>query len=231
MPGYDTEEIITRNRHAGSLYGPQYTLSAASEEPPACQPRLISFPGVTRSSVLACRVAPVLDVWGGQGTITPANYATDVSSATAIATTSFAQLNPTRYLDSRNITISNLGLGVRNVLWSNESSNTSGSVPAHSQAQSVLISDEVLSFCSRWQIFSYFQRALRLAQQSFLDLTKIEVKVESDPESEDEWLVIVVQVHGEIGKVLSMYDGYTRKLIRTVPWPARDRIRLIYDFA
>lgn len=230
MPGYDTEEIVTRNRHAGALYKQQYTMSAGSEQPAEHPPRLISIPGLTRSSVLACRVAPVLNVCGGQGTITVANYSTEISSATVTATTSFAQLNQTEYLDSRNITISNFGLGVRNVLWLNESRIDLGSVPAHYQAQSVLLSDEVLAFCSRWQVFSYFQRTLRLAQRSFIDLTNIAVNVESDPESEDEWLVIVVQVHGEIGKVLDMYDGYTKKLIREVPWPARDRIRLIYDF-
>lgn len=230
MTGYDTEDIITRNRHAGSLYRPLYTMSAASEEPAHRQRHLISIPGVTPSTVLTHRVAPTRDVWGGQGILSTVNYVTDVSSATVTATTCFAQLSPTEYLDSRNIAISNLSLGVRNVLWSNGSIVTSGNVRVHSQARSVLLSDEVLTFCAQRQIIDHFQRALRLAQQSFHDLTNIEVKVENDPESEDEWLVILVQVHGEIEQVLDMYDAYTRKLIRAIPWPSRDRIRLIYDF-
>jgi hypothetical protein len=230
MTEYATEDIATRNRHAGSLFRPLYMMASASEEPNEYQRRLVSLPGVTLSSVLTHRAASSPDFWGGQGTITTTNYATDVSSGTVTAATCFAHIAATEYLDSRNIAISNLGLGVRNVLWSNESSAVSGSVPAHSQARSVLLSNEVLSFCSRWQIFNYFQRALRLAQQSFLDLTNIEVQVESDPESDDEWLCIVVQVHSEIGKVLDMYDAYTKGLVREVPWPARDRIRLIYDF-
>ena len=206
-------------------------MASASEEPNEYQRRLVSLPGVTRSSVLTHRAASTPDVSGGQGTITTANYVTDVSSGTVTATTCFAHIAATEYLDSRNIAISNLGLGVRNVLWSNESNAVSGSVPTDSQARSVLLSDEVLSFCSRWQIFNYFQRALRLAQQSFHDLTNIEVQIEGDPESEDEWLMIVVQVHGELEKVLGMYDAYTKGLVRAVPWPARDKIRLIYDFA
>ena len=205
-------------------------MASASEEPNEYQRKLVSLPGATLSSVLTHRVASSPDVWGGQGTITTTNYATDISSATVTAGTYFAHITATEYLDSRNIAISNFGLGVRNVLWTNEPSETSQSAPANVQARSVLLSDEVVSFCFRWQLFNHFQRALRLAQHSFLDLRKIDVEIESDPESEDEWLVIVVQVHGDIGKVLDMYDAYTRKFVQVVPWPFLDKIRLIYDF-
>jgi hypothetical protein len=230
MTEYATEDIATRNRHAGSLFRPLYMMASASEEPNEYQRRLVSLPGATLSSVLTHRAASSPDYWGAQGTITTTNYATDVSSGTVSAATCFAHIAATEYLDSRNIAISNFGLGVRNVLWTNEPSETSENASGYAQARSVLLSDEVLSFCSRWQIFNHFQRALRLAQQSFLDITNIEVQVESDPESEDEWLMIVVQVHSEIGKVLDMYDTYTKGLVRVVPWPARDRIRLICDF-
>ena len=230
MTEYATEETTTRNRHAGSLFRPLYMMASASEEPNEYQRRLVSLPGVTLSSVVTHRVASSPDVWGGQGTITTTHYATDVSSATVTAATCFAHLSATEYLDSRNIAISNFGLGVRNVLWTNEPIEVPQNAPAHAQARSVLLSDEVLTFCSRGQIFNHFQRALRLAQQSFLDLKNIEVEIENDPESDDEWLVIVVQVHGEIGKVLEMYDTYTKGLVQAVPWPARDKIRLIYDF-
>ena len=230
MTEYATEDIATRNRHAGSLFRPLYMMASASEEPNEYQRRLVSLPGATLSSVLTHRAASSPDFWGGQGTITTTNYATDVFSATVTAATCFAHITATEYLDSRNITISNFGLGVRNVLWTNEPSESSQNAPTNVQARSVLLSDEVLSFCSRWQLFNHFQRALRLAQHSFLDLRKIDVEIENDPESEDEWLVIVVQVHGDIGKVLDMYDAYTRKFVQVVPWPALDKIRLIYDF-
>ena len=231
MAEYDIEEIITGNRHAGSLCRPLYMMSAASEEPAEHQRHLIPVPRVTLPTALTYRVIPALDIWRGQGAITAANYATDISSATVTAATCFAQLNPTEYLDSRNLTISNLDQSVRNVLWSNEPSSILGSVQTHSQLQSVLLTDEVLAFCSQQKIFNHFQHALRLAQQSFLDLGNINVKIDNDPESEDVWLLIVVQVHGEIEKVLEMYDTYAKGLIRAVPWPARDKIRLIYDFA
>lgn len=230
MTEYATEEITTRNRHAGSLFRPLYKMASASEEPNEYQRRLVSLPGATLSSVVTHRVASSPDVWGGQGTITTTHYATDISSETVTATTCFAHLSATEYLDSRNIAISKFGLGVRNVSWTNEPNEASEDISGHAQARSVLLSDEVLSFCSRWQICNHFQRALRLAQHSFLDLKSIEVEIENDPESEDEWIVIVVQVHGEIDKVLDMYDTYTRKFVQMVPWPALDKIRLIYDF-
>ena len=228
MTEYATEDITTRERHAGSLYRPQYTMSAASEETAEYPLHLISIPRVARYATLTYRVAPILDFSGGQGTITAANYLTNASSATATTSTCLSQLNPSECLDSRNITISRLGL--RNVLWSIESSASSSNRPTHSPARSVLITDEVLTFCSQQKIFNHFQHALQLAQQSFLGLKNITVKTENDPESDDEWILIVVQVHGEIGKILEMYDAYTRGLVRAVPWPARDRIRLIYDF-
>lgn len=230
MTEYATEDVATRNRHAGSLFRPLYMMDSASEEPNEYQRRLVSLPGATPSSILTHRGASTSDVWGGQGTITTTNYATNVSSGTITATTCFAHVSATEYLDSRNIAISNLGLGVRNVLWSNESAVVLSSAPSHPQARSVLLSDEVLSFCSRWQLFHFFQQALRFAQQSFHDLTNIQVQVEGDPESEDEWLIIIVELHCEIGKVLGMYDAYTKGLVRAVPWPARDKIRLVYDF-
>ncbi len=230
MAEYATEDIGTRNRHAGSLFRPLYMMASALEEPNEYQRRLVAIPRATLSTVLTNQVASNADVWGGQGTITTSNYMTDVSSGTVTAATSFAHIAATEYLDSRNIAISNFSLGVRNVLWTSEPNKAFQSGSADVQARSVFLSDEILSFCSRWQIFNYFQRALRLAQQSFLDVTSIDVKVENDPESEDEWLLIVVQVQGEIGKVLEMYDTYTKRLVRAVPWPARDRIRLIYDF-
>lgn len=230
MAEYATEDSATRNRHAGSLFRPQYRMASASEEPNEYQRRLVSLPGSTLSSILTNQVASNPEVWGGQGTITTTNYATDISSGTFTTANCFAHIAATEYLDSRNIAISNFGLGVRNVLWANEQSGASLIAPVSVQAQSVLLSDEVLSYCSRSHIFNHLQQALRIVQQSFVDMTAIDVKVESDPESEDEWLMIVVQIHGEIGKVLQMYDSYTKWLVRAVPWPARDRIRLTYDF-
>jgi len=230
MTEYATKDVTTRARYAGSLYRPQYTMSAASEEPAENPIHLTSMPGVARYAALTYRIAPILDFSGGQGTITAANYSTEVSSTAVTTATCFAQLNSTEYLDPRNIAASNLSLSLRNILWSKDSSIASGNVSSHSQVRSVLLTDEVLAFCSQQQIFNHFQHALRLAQQSFLDLRDINVKVENDPESDGEWLLIVVQIHGEIEKVLEMYDTYAKGLVRAVPWPARDKIRLIYDF-
>lgn len=230
MTEYATEDTSTRNRHAGSLFRQLYMMASASEEPNEYQRRLVSLPGATLSSVLTHRAASSPDILGGQGTITITNYAADVSSGTVTAATCFAHIAATEYLDFRNIVISNFGLGVRNVLWANETIESSQDAPVDVQARSVLLSEQVLSFCSRWQLFNHFQHALRLAQHSFLGLKNIEVEIENDPEQEDEWLVIVVHVHGVIGDVLDMYDAYTRRFIQVVPWPTRDKIRLIYDF-
>ena len=204
-------------------------MSAASEEPVEHQRHLIPVPRVTLPTALTYRVIPALDIWRGQGAITAVNYATDISSATVTGATCFAQLNPTEYRDSRNLTISNLGLGVRNILWSNELSAILGSVPSHSQVRSVLLTDEVRSLSLQWQVSSYLQKALRLAQRTFSGLEGIVVTAEDDPETDEEWIAVLVRVKGNIHDVLDMYDTYTRGYVETVPWPARDKIRLVYD--
>lgn len=230
MTEYATEDVTTSKSLTSSLYKPEYTMSAASEEPSAHRLHLISIPGVARYTTLTHRVVPILDFSGGQGTITAANYSKEISDTAVTTATCFAQLNSAEYFDPRNIATSNLGLSLRSILWSKESSIASGCISVQSQERSVLLTEEVLAFCSQQKIFNHFQHALQLAQQSFLDHTDINVKVENDPESDGEWLLIVVQVHGEIEKTLEMYDAYTKGLVRAIPWPARDKIRLIYDF-
>lgn len=226
MAEYDVEEIITGNRHAGSLYKLLYVMGAASEEPAEHQGYLIPVPRVPLPTALTYRVIPTLDIWRGQGTITAANYATDISSTTA---TCFAQLDQTEYLDSKNLTISNFGLSVRNILWSKELSAVSGSIPTHPSTQSVLLTDKVRSLSSQWQVASYLQKALRLAQRTFSGLEGIAVTAEDDPETDEEWIAVSVRVKGNIQDVLDMYDAYTRVYVESVPWPARDKIRLVYD--
>jgi hypothetical protein len=226
MAEYDVEEIITGNRQAGSLYKLLYVMGAASEEPAEHQGYLIPVPRVPLPAALTYRVIPTLDIWRGQGTITAANYATDISSTTA---TCFAQLDPTEYLDSKNLTISNFGLSVRNVLWSKELGAVSGSIPTYPSTQSVLLTDEIRSLSSQWQVASYLQKALRLAQTAFSGLEGIAVTAEDDPETDEKWIAVSVRVKGNIQDVLDMYDAYTRVYVESVPWPARDKIRLVYD--
>lgn len=229
MTGYDTQAIISRNRHAGTLHRELYTMTAASEEPPECQRRLISIPGATLSSVRTHRAAPALDVWGGQGTITATYYATDISTATVTVAPYFAHLSGTEYLDPGNIAISNFGRGFRNLSWANEIIALTGDIHLEAQAKSALFSDGARDLAIRYQASSYLQQALRLAQKSFSGLDGIAVTAETDPETDEEWVAVSVKVTGNIKDVLDMYDTYTRQFVESVPWPARDKIRLVYD--
>lgn len=229
MTDYATEHVTTRERHAGSLYRALYTMTAASEEPPEYQRRLISIPGTTFSSVLTHRATPALDVWGGQGTITATYYATDISSANVTVAPCFAQLSEAEYLDPRNIAISNFGKGICSLSWANESIALAGKIRPEAQAKSALISDDARDLAIRYQVSSYLQKALRLAQRNFSGLEGIEVTAETDPETDEKWVAVSVKVTGNIKDVLDMYDTYTRQFVESVPWPAHDKIRLVYD--
>lgn len=229
MTDYATEEVSAKTKHVGSLYQQQYIIPPASEGADEFQPKLVSLPGSTPTSVLTHLPATSPEIWGAQGIVTITNYVASHPEGTVTAGTCLAQLNSLEFLDSRNIAISNFGQGICNLFWVNESGSNLETLSSQPQAKSALLTDEVRSFSAKYQISSYLQKALRLARRTFISLEHIEVTPEVDPETDEEWIAISVKVRGEVMQVLDMYDDYTRKFVESVPWPAREKIRLVYD--
>ena len=97
------------------------------------------------------------------------------------------------------------------------------------QSRVLTFSEEVIGFCYKHQLLNHLQIALRIAANSFSHLKNINIVVEHDPEVDDEWLTITAQLPGEITEVLDMYDNYSGKVVDSIPWPVREKIRLIYD--
>lgn len=95
----------------------------------------------------------------------------------------------------------------------------------------LVLSEEVLEFCSEHRLFGYLQNTVKLVRECFSSVVELAVEKECDPESDDEWLLVTAQLHEQIEAVLRQYDTYTRRFIGSVPWPQRNKIRFNYDLA
>ncbi len=98
-----------------------------------------------------------------------------------------------------------------------------------SKRKGLALSQEVLEFCSEHQLREYLGRAVKLVGECFPCAVEVSVEKGSDPDSEDEWLLLTAQVREQVEPSLDQYDAYTRCLIDAIPWPQRNKIRFNYD--
>jgi hypothetical protein len=91
------------------------------------------------------------------------------------------------------------------------------------------ITPEIIEFCSRERITSYLPTAVNSAEKNFPTMSELKIETEQDPETEEEWLVLNVTIRGEVDEVLNNYDKYINYWVSTVPWPERQKIRLLYN--
>jgi hypothetical protein len=92
----------------------------------------------------------------------------------------------------------------------------------------VPLSHEAESFCNRQDIRKYVTVASDLINQCFSNIRGVDSEILQDPDAEDQFLVIHLEVKGEIEAVLDMYDKYTEEWVSRVPWPERGKIGLSY---
>lgn len=92
----------------------------------------------------------------------------------------------------------------------------------------VPLSHEAEAFCIRERICPYVTLASDLLNQCFSNIQGIVSEILQDPDTEDQRLVIHVEVKGEIEAVLDMYDKYTEEWVSRSPWPERAKISLSY---
>jgi hypothetical protein len=98
-----------------------------------------------------------------------------------------------------------------------------------SERKGLVLSQEVIQFCSHYRIFGYLRLAVKLVHECFPSVADVSVEMERDPESDDEWLLMTAQLRERIEAVLRQYDTYTRRFIGSVPLPQRNKIRFNYD--
>lgn len=221
-----TEESHSKYGHTSSLHRQSYLSPMGGEESGQIFPVFLSGSRPNAPSAQFHRFSPITDELSNQGVITSNNFVFSTTDTITTATY-IPQWNPSKSVLVGNV--SSFAQAIGTLVWASSIDTTSPDEDLQTLSGGVLLSEQALSYCSRHRIFQHLVRAVKLAQESFSDLCNIEVKTESDPETEDEWLAILVHVRGEVNVILDEYDAYTRKFIKAIPWLAQDRIRLIYD--
>jgi hypothetical protein len=93
------------------------------------------------------------------------------------------------------------------------------------------LSEEVREFCERHALFDHMAKALELARQCFTIVGEPVVVFEQDPDNDEEYLLLEIQVPGSVSERVEsrvrFADAWTQfvtlpevRLIRLVAYPA-----------
>ena len=93
------------------------------------------------------------------------------------------------------------------------------------------IPDEVVRYCQSHGLLPYLETALRLVDECFQPIQRLELSVEPDPEVEDEAAVIIdIRVAMTVDEVLKRREMYARRLVDAVPPAVTWEIVLVCNF-
>ena len=90
------------------------------------------------------------------------------------------------------------------------------------------IPEDVLAFCQRESLLEYTRFAMELVKEHFR-AHSVDVCLQNDLDTDDQWIILNVQVRDSVEDILRQYDSYIDDWVAAVPWPAVDQIRLSYD--
>ena len=87
---------------------------------------------------------------------------------------------------------------------------------------------DVLTFCEREGILDALMAAGELISQCFPDIRSVGFRVEIDPETGDESVVIDLSIAGEIEDLVRRSQQYSASFVARVPWSERSNIHVCY---
>src|SRR4051812_40296423 len=91
------------------------------------------------------------------------------------------------------------------------------------------LSADVVRFGEDHGLMPYLELAIRLAKSTFDHVTNVRVEVDTDPETDEEALVVIISVTAGVDDVVRFKKSYTRQWVDAVPANSREKIRLLYD--
>jgi hypothetical protein len=96
-----------------------------------------------------------------------------------------------------------------------------------------VVGDEVYDFCTKNNVGRYLGLAVELARATFSSITKLETRLQEDPEADhiSQRIVIDVTVSQDTAKTLAEKRAFTRQWVELAPADVREKIRLLYHFA
>lgn len=107
-----------------------------------------------------------------------------------------------------------------------------GTVMQATSAQpDLVLSPEVRVFCEKRDLVNYLRVALRLATHLFDPPDKPRVTLETDPETDDESVVIDIAAPMEVDEAVEKMREYTRQWVQSAPPDVLGLIRLVPDIA
>lgn len=102
-------------------------------------------------------------------------------------------------------------------------------IPATHLKRLSQIPSKVLYFCYQKRILRHVPVALEIIENSFSRITELQMDLEEDLETGEEWFELKLSIKGEVDEVLEEYDKYTDLLVSSIPSSARYYMRLSYN--
>ena len=190
--------------------------------------RVMVAPQSGESATVTADFASTTEVMAGQGSLSLADFIARASQPVSILSNVFVVAPYAWPLMTKPWRSLVTGGALNTLLWVEQFERAEHEGSGH---KGLVLSEEVLEFCSEHRLFGYLQNTVKLVHECFSSVVELAVEKECDPESDDEWLLVTAQLHGRIEAVLRQYDTYTRRFIGSVSWPQRNKIRFNYDLA
>jgi hypothetical protein len=89
--------------------------------------------------------------------------------------------------------------------------------------------DEAIIYCAEHQLIQSLAFAEDLIRKHFAKIDRIRSYVEYDPETNDKWVSIDIEVFGNIDQVIEWEENFTKEWVASVPYPFREKLRFSYD--
>jgi hypothetical protein len=93
----------------------------------------------------------------------------------------------------------------------------------------LVLSPEVSAFCEKRNLLNYLRASLQLATRLFDTTDGPRVSLETDPETNEESVVIDITARMEVDEAVEAMREYTRLWVRSAPPDVLGLIRLIPD--
>src|SRR5690348_18161729 len=91
------------------------------------------------------------------------------------------------------------------------------------------IPQEVAQYCAANQLTPYLETAMRLAEEAFSPVQRIQVTLETDPETDEAYLFITVAVQDRGDRALEQKRRFTRAWVQAAAPDIRRNFSLSYD--
>lgn len=91
------------------------------------------------------------------------------------------------------------------------------------------VPEDVERFCEQEGLQPYLALAYDLIEKYFPGAQEVEAEYADDPDSDDEWINLLVAVDAPMSDIIACDEQLTDAWLAAVPWPEADRIRILAD--